>query len=435
MTISEETRKPEAKRIDLGVVDVAAMREAAEAAAQTPHISADVVKRRPAASGAGWRARIAERLFYRPVARALARTNIRFVKSNFPNRIGHLAAELDYLLKEIELGERPKMRPVFVVRKSDAANAALLDLWSTRVTVISNPIAVRLLAPFLAQEQATHFITEPFLAMRKASPYPALLGRWGDRPPLLTLTDEMRAEGRAALARWGMPADGWFVCVHNREVGYAPEDDALHAHRNASIKNYRLAMEEIVAQGGFVVRMGDPTMRRLPAMDGVYDYAHSDERKPALDIFLAAECRFFLGTTSGLSSVATLFNRPVAMANAAPCGMALGVGPGDVAIPKLHKSADGRTFRFVELFSKGASRFRSAQLYRDAGIMLEENTPEDIRDLVIEMIERDEGRFAPTEDDRVLQSTFRRFVGREDYTFGAAGQVGRAFLRKHAMFL
>ncbi|MCI4665060.1 MAG: TIGR04372 family glycosyltransferase [Neomegalonema sp.] len=384
---------------------------------------------------ADWGRALAHRLIYKPIARRLAKTDIRFVVSGFPHRIGHLAAEFDLLFKEIELGKRAKMRPIMLLAPGQAANDALLDVWRQKVRIIENRLLGKLLGPLLNYPDIVHYTTTPFLAFDSASPYPALLAEWGDRPPVVELPEKMRSDGLAALKRWGMRDDGWFVCVHNREPGYSPADEAIHRHRNANILNYREAMEEIVAQGGFVVRMGDPTMRQLPEIEGVYDYAHSEERAPYLDIFLASQCRFFVGTTSGLMAVATLFNRPCAMTNTVPYGMAPGTSPRDVSILKLLKDEQGRSYRFSTVFEHGVSRWRSAEAFRNARIHVVQNTPDEIRDLVLEMIERDEGRFVQSEDDRILQQVFLGHLGPTDYSYGSQASVGRAFLRKYAMFL
>ena len=450
-----QEQQPQARQtFELGVVDVAQMvrnKEREEAAAASPgdayesaafaseaEIAAHVAPTESQTLGARIAAaasKVAHRLFYGPIARQIAKTNIRFVVSSFPHRIGHQASELDFLLKEIELGKRPPMRPVLLADPNRVANKALLEIWSQRVRVIANPLLRRLLRPLLCYPDITYDGTPPFLGMNCASPYAALLREWGDREPLVELPKWMEREGRAALKRWGMAEDGWFVCIHNREPGYSPEDEAIHRHRNASIANYRDAIEEIVSQGGFVVRMGDPTMRPAPNMRGVYDYAHSDERAPHLDIFLAARCRFFVGTTSGLMAVATMFNRPCAMTNAIPYGMAPGLSPRDVSILKLLKDEEGRFYRFSTTFQCGVSRWRSAQQFRDARVKVVQNAPDEIRDLVIEMIERDEGRFHPTEDDRILQDVFLGHMDPRDFCYGSGASVGRAFLRKYAMFI
>ena len=48
----------------------------------------------------------------------------------------------------------------------------------------------------------------------------------------------------------------------------------------------------------------------------------------------------------------------------------------------------------------------SVKEFKDNNIELEENTPEEIRDLVIEMDERINQKWKETEEDRILQNSF-----------------------------
>jgi hypothetical protein len=76
-----------------------------------------------------------------------------------------------------------------------------------------------------------------------------------------------------------------------------------------------------------------------------------------------------------------------------------------------------------------------AKLYGDAGIVVEENSAEDIRDLVAEMLDRLEGRFVESDEDRKLQRRYMSLFRPGDYAYAAASRVGAAFLRKYKNLL
>jgi len=259
---------------------------------------------------------------------------------------------------------------------------------------------------------------------------PAIYKKWGDRPPLWNLAHDDRRRGWECLQSLGIPADAWFVCVHCRERGYLQLN--MHDYRDVNVENYILAMQAIVERGGWCIRMGDPTMTRLTRMEAVIDYCHSDVRSDWMDVFLCASCVFFLGSSSGLSSLSNIFGVPVASANAAPFSMVLHFRPGDIALPKLYWSEMSHRFiTFEEVLGSPAGDFRHTDLFRQAGVSLIENSPEDVRDLALEMLDRIEGRVVYSEEDEVLQERFVSLMKPGHYTYGSAARIGRDFLQKY----
>jgi putative glycosyltransferase (TIGR04372 family) len=262
----------------------------------------------------------------------------------------------------------------------------------------------------------------------------AIQAAYAGRPPLLQLTDEHRTRGIACLRQLGVPDGAWFVCVHCREPGYAPGEK--QEYRDGDVDNYRLAMATIVERGGWCVRMGDPTMTHLPKMDCVVDYAHSDLRSDWMDVFLAASCRFFLGSASGLTNVASVFGVPSAIANQAPLSVVFPGGGFDIGIPKLFWSREkGRPLTFAEVLSCSLGDARFQPCYDDAGITIIDNSPEDIRDVTFEMLEFVDGTLLYSPEDEHRQAQLKSLFKPGHYSFGARSRAGRAFLRKYESLL
>jgi len=361
---------------------------------------------------------------------------VRFVRLAHPDRIGHLVLEIDSFLKERALAAADGTVPVLLYERETIANPTLLDYWRPHLAMQEVTPALRARLPALAGvpfEGVPHLL-HYVLGMGSSAPCFAIEARWAPRPPLLELRDEHRRRGEAALRTLGIPPDAWFVCVHARESGYAPADDHLHAYRNARIADYVPAMAEIVRRGGWCVRMGDPTMERLAAMPGVVDYAHSPHRSDWLDVFLGASCRFFLGSSSGLFLVATAFGRPTALANLAPMGCAFPQGGAAIGIPKLVRRG-GTILPFRAVLGSDAGVLRYADAFAGRGLEHVDSTPDEIRDLAIEMLDRLDGRRADDAGDAERQARFRALFRPEHYSHGALSRVGSAFLRKHADLL
>ncbi len=112
----------------------------------------------------------------------------------------------------------------------------------------------------------------------------------------------------------GMLEDDWYVCLHVRENGFRG-DVGRREYRNSNIYNYIKAIKEITSRGGWVVRMGDNTMQRLPKMEKVVDYPFSKYKSDLNDILLIKDCYFYLGAQSGILDVANLFSKNILIVN------------------------------------------------------------------------------------------------------------------------
>ncbi len=349
----------------------------------------------------------------------------------FTERIGHFALEPDCLLKEQAMGKIARRRWILLAPAKGVSNEHLLAYWSPHFRVVRNELACFVLASMsgagLMRFDAARYVRK----LDKAQEAYRIEAEWGDRAPLLKLTAADESWGDEQLSKLGVPAGAWFACVHAREGGFSPGDEELHGHRNASIENLVPAMEEIVRRGGWVLRLGDPTMRPLPAIPHVVDYAHHRLKSARLDVVLCARARFILGNTSGISLVGTAFGTPCALANMMPV-TALGVGPRDLSIPKLHRLArEGRYLRFDELFALPIAKAQYRHLYVDSGIEVEESSPEDIVGLVADMFDQLDGRADAVADGRELQRAFLALMRPDQYSFGAASNVGSRFLARH----
>lgn len=275
----------------------------------------------------------------------------------------------------------------------------------------------------------------------RANEYPVMTA--GE--PSLSFTAEEERLGRQTLAGWGIDLErDWFVCVLARDRAYmgavAPRtDSSYHDYRNVDVDSFIPAIKEIVARGGFVLRMGfhveKPLGMRSPR---VIDYA-SDRRSDFMDVFLPAKCRFFLGSASGISEIAVIFDRPRVGVGLVPFGSAP-IGKYGLFIPKMLAAADtGRVFTFGELLRTFASiddrKSYDGNAAFAAGYRYLDNTPEEILDVTREMLDRLDGSYAETPESRSLRERYRALVPSDHWCVDVGTPVGEAFLRRHASLL
>ncbi len=359
-------------------------------------------------------------------------TSVRFFILNGPYRIGHLAFDPDIFLKQTIIGEHPRFRLVLLLSDEECANPCLLSYWEKYILVVRSKVYRSILWPFQFFDYVQVNPLETRKAMGQHGMRPAVLGRWGGRPPLLELSDSHRERGEEALRALGVPPGAWFVCVHSREGGFSPEVEHLHSYRNSPISSYALAMEAIVQRGGWCVRMGDATMAPVEPMRGVVDYAHSAQKSDWMDIFLCASCRFLLGANSGLNMASTVFGVPVALANVIPMHVMYRFLTADMAIPKLLRKRSGEYVTFDENFNSPIANIRRPAEFEKNGLVCVDNNPEEIRDLAVEMLDRLDNKAAYTGEDEKRQTDLRNLFEMKRNKNGPDSRVGRDFLRKYS---
>ena len=364
----------------------------------------------------------------------VAHSPVRFLESIWYGAFGHLA-QIQYLVQlNILENRRREDTIVYVPPYATVANRFLLEQWRPHLNIIEDPRDLPL------SLDALHSLSFDFLAPRLTDGTTAYywgaaedaIKRWkGEkRGPVLTFPLDVEARGYSALAAVGIPRGAWFVALHVRDSASKQYHADLHNVLNADIVDYLPAIRAITDRGGWVIRLGDPMMTPLPHMPNVFDYCHSAIRSDWMDVFLLARCRFFLGTSSGPAYVPIIYQVPTVLTNWWP----LAQRPWDdqaIFIPKLYRYVEnGAALTLSRALSEPFGYCNSIdQLKKGEGVTVEDNSPDDIRDATIEMIERLERTVAYSADDvRLRESAMRIFV-----TNGArgTGNLARDFLRRN----
>ncbi|HVA39569.1 MAG TPA: TIGR04372 family glycosyltransferase [Candidatus Binataceae bacterium] len=339
--------------------------------------------------------------------------DLRFLAPSWVIAIGHIA-HLDIYFKWRRLqgrGERVVLNPPRAFR---IPNQDLLDRWR----------------PFMSDKlprdshlspAAMELLQDEFWSLQVAD------GRWrmyshagawvqaewerDGRAPLLALTAEDHTRARPVLERLGLPPGAWFVCLHVRESGFHQSWHKFHpATRNADVTTYLDAVAAVTARGGYVVRMGDPSMNPLRGVPGLIDYAHSPDKSEFMDVYLCGACRFFIGTNSGLGLVPPVFGVPCALTNWSPIGLPNWY-PQDLFIPKLcYSESLERLLGFDEMLRTGAGWQQFDRYFERERIRVLDNSAEDLRDLVVEMLDRCAGRLETSDEDERLCTSFHEIA-------------------------
>lgn len=159
------------------------------------------------------------------------------------------------------------------------------------------------------------------------------------------------------------PADR-IVTLHCREGGFRV--DAQQDLRNVDVAGYGPALRRLVARGYRVIRLGDPSMRPLPDIPGVLDYARSPLKSEALDILLPGVAQFHIGSSSGLSKVPLLYGTPCLFLNWYPCDLLPWGRRNWTVLKPLTRLADARRLTDWRRYS-GPGQLHSSALLAAAG--------------------------------------------------------------------
>lgn len=355
-------------------------------------------------------------------------------------RIGHLALNTDLFVRRRWLADVSgnRNRDLIILIAGYPANEQLLRMWQRKLLILYMPflhIALRSTQQLWAK---SYFYEALDMNSNEYEEFNAA-------PSSLRFTREEEEQGRRKLSEWGIDlGQDWFVCVFARDDSYLstiyPRADYSYLdHRNADIDTFNLAIEEIVARGGFVLRMGQHVSKPLNIkLDRVIDYA-SQFRGDFMDIFLAANCRFFLGTPAGISDIATVFDRPQLGVNYVPFGYSP-FGKQSLFIPKLiMDAATGQKIPFRRILKNFGSSDCSKDMYGNwmtpHGYRYADNTPEEILAATREMLDRLDGKYNISEEDKNLQQLYFSLFPDGHRSAKIRTPMGIEFLRSHQELL
>jgi len=226
-----------------------------------------------------------------------------------------------------------------------------------------------------------------------------------DLKPKLKFTKDEEKKGKKILKDMGV--NDWFICLHSRDPAYFKKargsDGYGYSYRDCDIKNFMLAAKHIAKQGGAVLRMGALVEKKMPITNSkLIDYA-MNYRSDFGDAYLPAKCKFFLANSSGLATASVIFNVPVIYTNL-PFLLTPPPGRKDLFILKKMWSKKKKRFLTVdEMINTEVFYYFQQQEFDKAGLVLIENTPQEILDVTKEMNERLDGTWKTTKEDEELQ--------------------------------
>ena len=326
------------------------------------------------------------------------------------DRIGHFVLETDLMILEqrAKISSKRKRTYDIYYAPEPIANRFVYELWKRKLHIWPNWFMVAV------------FRVNNSLMGSRAHQIPAttstcldvhyLIDRY---PANLSFTRAEIAEGSKTLAEMGINESDRFVCFIVRDSAYTKKvfpgkDLSYHDYRNCDVDDYVLGAEALADRGLFVLRMGSVVSKPLVSNHPrVIDYANSKLRTEFMDVFVGARCEFCVSDGLGFYAIPAAFRRPNAYVNYSPFHMFYSSRKCDLGIAKtLKDSVTNKRLSLSEMKMRGVAGLSQTEHFEKARVSVSSNTPEEIRDLMLEMLDRIEGKWQTEVGDEELQSNF-----------------------------
>lgn len=264
--------------------------------------------------------------------------------------------------------------------------------------------------------------------------------------PHLFFTPKEKENAKKLMTQLGIPSDAKFVCLVVRDSAYLnreyPENDwSYHDHRNADISSYKKAALYLAEKGYYVLRLGKYVEKKFDVTHPkVIDYANHPLRCDFMDVYLSANCEFFISSCTGLDCVAQIFRRPVLLTNISPVFTeTLMWYPCTLFIPKTLKNKNTHELLPFSETAKIIHSISKPILHEldKSDLKMVENNEEEILEVVKEMEERVTGNWQGSFNDTSLQNEYwenhKKYA--PIYVDKICIKIGSDFLRNNDIFL
>jgi putative glycosyltransferase (TIGR04372 family) len=328
------------------------------------------------------------------------------------NRLAHFALNTEIYCCETESGiNKPNQAHIDLFYYGDISNQQLAKMWKRKLNIMPN----WLLSPI---HNVSKFLINYFPSFKKhiignnSSNDRDVHGLLDKTKVHIEFTEKEEKIGKEYLKKIGLTEKDKFVCLIINDSFYLKtyfpnQDWNYHSYRNFNIDNYILAAEELAKRGYFVFRMGKAVSKPLKSNNHkIIDYANSNLRNDFLDIYIGAKCIFCVSASSGFEAVPVIFRKPLVHI-VIPLLDAKTWGEKNLILTKHHYSKKRKKeLTLSEIAKTDVSGYESNKEFEEGDIELIENSPEEIRDVVIEAVDRLEGKWISREVDQKLQDKF-----------------------------
>ena len=328
------------------------------------------------------------------------------------SRIGHFSINTELYCCEIDFKiNLPKQKYLDLFYYKDISNKQLAIMWKRKLNVLPN----WLLSPI-------HNINKFFVNFLPTLKIHSI-GRntCNDRDVLnlidkckthLEFTNEEEVLGKEILKKFGLSEKDKFVCLTIYDSSYLNTYHPYsawnyHKTRSFDVNNFMLAAEEIAKRGYYVFRMGKIVSKPFQSNNPkIIDYSNSDLKSDFMDIYLAAKCSLCISGSSGFESVTQVFRKPLVQIVVPLLDAKTWSGRALVLTKHYYSNKKQKMLSLSEILTSSIANCIDFKKIEAQGIKLMDNSPDEIKDIALEAIDRLEGKWKSMQIDKELQDKF-----------------------------
>jgi putative glycosyltransferase (TIGR04372 family) len=225
-----------------------------------------------------------------------------------------------------------------------------------------------------------------------------------------------------------------FIVMHVRDNNFKPFDG--EDYRSSNVDNFSLAVKWLKEKNFQIIRMGHYGMNKFSMEKEIIDLTtikFLQKEREILELYFMQNCYFFIGTGSGPSSLAPVFDKPFVTFDVAPLSSVFPFGKRSISVPKLYTDKNNKILPFDEVINYNFTNYRLSIDYIKNNIKLRNTSKIEILETVKELY------FKVKKDDfteKKLQKKFKKLFNRKlHYSANSKSSISYAFIKKYKNLL
>ena len=343
-------------------------------------------------------------------------------------RIGHFAANTELYMceKKMNINTPTKNCLDLFWLYPQVCNSQLYKMWKRNIIILPrflmNPLSrCNDIFEFFFPTNGRHDIGCNRFEEKKEIFYPPHTDRdynnlFDDLKPSLKFSEKEKEFGNKMLKKILNSEIKKYVCLIVRDNAYLDETYKhknwdYHNYRNMDINNFKLASEYLTSMDYYVLRMGKVVNQSFQVDNNpkIIDYANSEFRSDFMDIYLGANCDFCVTTSVGYDAVPNIFRKPMVYVGYLPFGSVHTSSMNYITIPRqIYSEILKRKLTLKETLKIDVQKSSNTNYYKKNQLRIIENTEDEIKDIVEEMVLKLNNKWEDKEDDLKLQNRFHK---------------------------